>query len=103
MNDKTKFINNSIEKLKHLYKFFEHDYLELKVIIENYNIKNIIGINRELEHDGYDSYGPKSNLWDLKIIHIENDKKYLSVWHREDWFTGTDEEYFLCDKRELCI
>jgi len=103
MNDKKEFINTSIEKLKHLYRFSEYDYLELKIIMENYDVKNIIGIKKELEHDGYDRYGPKSNLWDLKIIHIENNKKYLSVWHREDWYTDQKEEYSLFNKRELNI
>ena len=100
---KNEFINDSIKQLKHLYNFTKFDYLDLKVIMENYDVKYIIGIDRKLDHDGYDSYGPKSNLWDLKIIHIENGKKYLSKWHREDWYTDEKEEYFLCNKRELTI
>ena len=95
------FINDSINKLKHLYNFSKLDFFDLKVIMQNYEIKDIIKIDRDLEHDGYDRYGPKSDLWDLRIIHLENNKKYLSIWHRENWFTDVDEEYSLIKKQEI--
>jgi hypothetical protein len=101
INNKNEFINNSIKQIKHLYNFTKYDYFDLKAIIENYKIANIIKIERDLEHDGYDMYGPKSDLWDLKITYMENDKKYLTIWHRENWFTGDGEEYFFSKKEEV--
>jgi len=48
-----------------------------------------------LGHDGYDSDGPKSDLWDLYIIHL--DSSTVDVYHREDWYTGSAGPYQLVD------
>jgi hypothetical protein len=37
-----------------------------------------------LSHDGYDNYGPESDIWDLFII---DDKYMLYHYHWENWFT----------------
>ena len=90
-----------ISELKHLYIFNKDNYHELKVIHENYDLKNIVKIMVNLDHDGYDEYGPESDLWYLIIVHKKEDKIYTSCWHRENWFSqNADDEYFL--EKEYC-
>lgn len=52
----------------------------------NYSDKKLIFTFEKLSHDGYDKEGPESNLFDLYIISYKNNKYYMDVWHREDWF-----------------
>ena len=49
----------------------------------------------ELNHDGSDSYGYKSNLWTLYIFVKEINDYTLRIYHREDWFN--------CDKKKYRI
>ena len=45
-----------------------------------------------LEHDGYDEEGPKSDIWDLYLVH--RDTRRVTLYHREDWYYwGTQREY----------
>ena len=48
----------------------------------------IIYFKEELGHDGYDKYGPESNLWDLYIYIINNETDEIIIlnYHWEDWF-----------------
>lgn len=47
-----------------------------------------------ISHDGYDKYGPKSNLYDLVVI-IEREGELLyEIFHKEDWYNGDVEEYY---------
>lgn len=90
-----------ILNLKHLYVFNKNNYHELKVIDDNYDLKNIIRIKVKLDHDGYDEDGPESDLWDLIIVHKKGGKIFTSIWHRENWFIkDVDDEYFL--EKEFC-
>ena len=63
-----------------------------KIIKKNKFLKNknnvIVYIKEDLTHDGYDQYGPESNLWDLYIYikHINNDDIIILNYHWEDWF-----------------
>ena len=41
-------------------------------------------------HDGYDSFGPESDLYDLYILYKKDSKKYVDYWHRENWFDKSD-------------
>ena len=53
-----------------------------------------------LSHDGFDNYGPESDIWDLYII----DKNYmLYQYHWEDWFTTkkTEKKYELLSVKHL--
>lgn len=43
-------------------------------------------------HDGYDSFGPESDLYDLYILYKLEGKKYVAFWHRENWFHGSEED-----------
>jgi len=45
-----------------------------------------------LEHDGYDEEGPKSDIWDLYLVH--RDTRRVTLYHREDWYSwGTQRDY----------
>tara|TARA_B100001093_G_C26231499_1_gene760393 strand:- start:197 stop:502 length:306 start_codon:yes stop_codon:yes gene_type:complete len=87
-----------IKKLSQFYRFSEYDKHELNIIKANYLNENIVNIELDLDHDGYDRDGPQSNLWDLKIYYIKDNINYLDVWHREDWFTDDDDNYELFEK-----
>jgi hypothetical protein len=40
-----------------------------------------------LDHDGFDSMGPTSDLWDLYLIcREENGEMMVIQYHREEWF-----------------
>ena len=61
---------------------------------KKYIDKNIIHIKTIIDHDGYDQYGPESNLFDL---HIYYQKKsdcniYRDRYWREYWYNGDDDE-----------
>lgn len=57
-----------------------------KNILKKYfNDKNVIYTKEILEHDGYDEYGPESNLWTLYIIIKENNDYILYRYYYEDW------------------
>ena len=58
----------------------------------------IIFENIKIDHDGYDSYGPESNLYDYLIILQRENKILYEIFHREYWFRGKDdEEYYPCN------
>ena len=43
-------------------------------------------------HDGFDSFGPESDLYDLYILYKKDGKKYVVCWHRENWFQNSEED-----------
>lgn len=49
----------------------------------------------KIDHDGYDQWGPQSNLYDYYIIILRNNEILYEIFHREDWFTTDQEEYEL--------
>lgn len=49
----------------------------------------------KLDHDGYDQWGPQSNLYDYCIIILRNNEILYEIFHREDWYTTDQEEYEL--------
>lgn len=52
---------------------------------------DILNVKETLSHDGYDSLGPESNLWDLYIVD-SNSKTHH--YHREYWFQGFDNDKY---------
>lgn len=45
------------------------------------------------DHDGYDRYGPKSDIWNLYIEYQNRIYKF----HREDWWYDVEkDDYVLC-------
>jgi len=60
------------------------------IIKKYFNDKNIIYAKEILEHDGYDKYGPDSNLWTLYIIIKEDNDYILHTYYYEDWFENKE-------------
>ena len=63
------------------------------IINKFFNDKEIFLKKECLDHDRFDKYGPKSNLWSLFIIVKEDDKFILYEYYYEDWFS----EYYIDD------
>lgn len=66
----------------------------------------VISTSTKIDHDGYDRYGPKSNLYDFAVLFLKYDKIYYTEFHREYWYHGEDdEEYGLLsnDMFDRCI
>lgn len=63
-------------------------YLNKNIQITYYKLK--------IDHDGYDYYGPQSNLYDFYVYYRIGYNYYFDVWHREDWFSNDDDDpYYL--------
>ena len=58
------------------------------------NNDKIIFEDIKLDHDGYDQYGPESNLYDYLIILQRNNKILYEIFHREYWFHGEDDQEY---------
>jgi len=71
----------------------------LNEILPKYN--NIVRIFETKDHDGYDEYGPKSNIWDIYIVFKNNNDLIYHNYHHEEWFCKNDEKkYFLyCERK----
>lgn len=54
----------------------------------------IISWKNFVTHDGYDRYGPESNLFDLVVLSRRKKLLYYSFFHREYWYRGEDDEQF---------
>jgi hypothetical protein len=68
---------------------------EAKNVLKTYRNLEILNVKESLSHDGYDIYGPKSNLWDLYIIFKNNkNNKITAHWHYEQWFYANDETQY---------
>jgi hypothetical protein len=74
----------------------KHADICLKKFIEENKEKKLVNYSERVDHDGYDREGPKSNLWDLYVFY-QNSRNEMMVdfYHREDWFSGKEEEYSL--------
>jgi hypothetical protein len=82
---------------------FNTDDLSTKAnfILKNYfNDKEIIDIIENVTHDGYDIYGPISDIWDLYITTKENNKFIKYNYYFEEWY-GEYKDYELYEKNEI--
>jgi len=57
-----------------------------------HNFDDIVAVHQEISHDGYDRYGPKSNLYDMYILLKVDGVKYIASWSREDWYGGSESD-----------
>lgn len=66
-----------------------------KIVNENHKhlSKLPIKVWETLTHDGYDYYGPKSDIWDLYIVYKSDIGYLVQRYHRENWFDGSDQQY----------
>lgn len=69
--------------------------------LDRYNINNVISSKVEITHDGYDEYGPESNLYDYHVLFYLDSKIYYVKFHREYWFHGKDEEEYYLDNQNI--
>ncbi len=73
-------------------------------ILKYFGEKNIIWIETDIEHDGYDYLGPQSDLYDLNFIEYnkELDIYYLYFYHAENWYSSKDDhKYYYLVKKKL--
>lgn len=62
---------------------------------DQFKDSDVVDIFETKTHDGYDCDGPESNLWDLHIITLENQKYVYYHFHWEDWFCSNNTTYKL--------
>ena len=62
------------------------------------SMKDVLYYDETLSHDGYNSYGLESNVYNLYIIQKNNTLYRYSVYHMEDWH-HTKTEYYLMEER----
>ena len=55
--------------------------------------KNILFIFERLYHDGFDEYGPLSDIWSLYICYIKKNKIKFKSFHMENWYDGNHTTY----------
>lgn len=75
------------EKLSAIYKTTKHLRCNTDDIIDHLSTKTIIYFDYYISHDGYDEFGPKSNIYHLFFI-TDEDKLYHYSY--EDWFYGVN-------------
>ncbi len=74
---------------------------ETNDIIRIMSNKNILLYDYYLSHDGYDVDGPQSDLYDIFMITVENDKYIYYEFHFENWYSSIKEEIELVKSFEL--
>jgi hypothetical protein len=57
------------------------------------NNKEVIFVKEIIEHDGYDSYGPESDLFTLYIFTKEDGEYILYRYYYEYWYDGNYNNY----------
>jgi hypothetical protein len=57
--------------------------------------EKVIAFQEDLDHDGYDRYGPKSDLWDLFLITKKGDDYIFYSLYWENWFRREPHVYEL--------
>ena len=63
-------------------------------------IHKLICAKHWLHHDGYDRYGPKSNLYEIVIAHVStnSDNVIVDHWHAEYWFREDNVSFDIASK-----
>ncbi len=84
-------IEQILEKLG-LINVGYQDACKINNITEMMKDKNILLYDHYLTHDGYDEYGPKSDLFDIFIVTCEEDKYIFYEFHVENWYGSLKEE-----------
>ena len=84
---------NSVKEMIKKYSKWIETTIEARNIIRLYD--NVDDYNENVSHDGYDSHGPVSDLWDLSITYKKDGKLMTDTYHRENWFNGFVDEYGL--------
>ena len=76
------------------YTYYNDSFTNNDVLETDFNTKEVILVKEELSHDGYDSLGPKSNLYNLWILEKTYDDYILYFYHFEDWFHPNNDKIY---------
>ena len=88
--------NNSEKNLKDKYKIKKQlDYEEICKKKYLLNSDKILHEKILIDHDGFDKYGPESNLYNYYIIIERNNEILYQNFYREDWYSEC-EWYYEC-------
>lgn len=75
------------------------------LINQYFNIQNdkekVLFVMENLDHDGCDRYGWKSNLWALSIVYINDNEYIFYEFYKEHWNGDKSEQYTLMYKSTL--
>ena len=66
-----------------------------RIVNREFLDKKVIGIKEQLGHDGADSEGWESDLWDLFLVTFENNQYIFYGYHWENWYQNDIHEYDL--------
>lgn len=74
-------------------------YLERDAVMDvcmfSQGVSEVLNTRRMVSHDGYDAFGPESDLFDFYILTDGPDGRGIYSYHRENWFRGDQEPYEL--------
>lgn len=59
------------------------------------NVKNMCDVKVIITHDGYDDYGPKSDICLVYVLHKIDGDLVISYFNRENWFDGPGGKFYL--------
>jgi hypothetical protein len=63
----------------------KHDFIKID--------KEVLFVKEIIEHDGYDKYGPESDLFTLYIFTKEDNEYVLYRYYYEYWYDGNLQNY----------
>ena len=81
--------NNSLQIITHNNKLGSTKDIKIaNVLIRNrFKNANILDIKIKVDHDGYDKYGPKSDLVDLFVHYEKKNEIYVDEFYWENYWT----------------
>lgn len=92
-------LHNMYERIKN-YVPRNQEHKHQQHVLDKYKNKNIeiAYIKLKTDHDGYDEYGPQSNLYNFYVYYRIGYDYYFDVWNREDWYSGDDDDPYSLTK-----
>ena len=95
------------EMLKNLGFTNKHRVCKTNNIIEMMKDKNIVLYDYYFTHDGYDEYGPQSDLYDIFVVTYEDNQYIFNEFHFEKWHDSLEEieliKSFVLNKETLQV
>jgi hypothetical protein len=55
-------------------------------------VTDIVEVDEYLTHDGFDRYGPQSDIWMLEVYTFTDSRPYLHLYSWENWYQPGDSE-----------
>lgn len=91
---------NSLEYFLRKTDLPSYSWITSEKMIENIRkkpYKFVSHFRYVISHDGYDRYGPQSDIHDIYIWYKEEDKFYIDRYHTEEWFVEGSKPVFTLD------